>query len=404
MLRTAKSPLVIIGKGAAYARAESKINQLVNQAQIPFLPTPMGKGVVPDSNPLNVSSARSAALKSADVVLVLGARLNWILHFGEPPKWSPKAKIIQVDLCAEEIGRNAGSAELGIIGDIDLVVGQLLTSLSNWKYAPSPPEGRFPAILAESAKKNEEKAQKAELSPTPRNSPLKFQRAFHIIKTALNAMSPFEEGNIVYVSEGANTMDISRSAFPLNHPRQRLDAGTYATMGVGLGYIIAAHEAYNTVPLSAGTKPKKIVALEGDSAFGFSAMEIETMARYRIPALIFVMNNSGIYHGDSASESSWRKLQDQTVANDTKTDGQDGPNKGLRSTSLLYETRYEQLATMCGGKGYFVRTEEELENATREGFKNDCVTVINVVVEPGIGQKIGFAWQNNVKHEGQAKL
>lgn len=405
LLRSARSPLVVVGKGAAYARAESKINQLVQTTQIPFLPTPMGKGVVPDSHPLNTSSARSAALKNADVVLVLGARLNWILHFGEPPKWASDAKIIQVDICAEEIGRNAGSAELGIIGDIDLVVGQLLTSLSSWRYAPSPPSGRFPALLAESAKKNEDKAQKAAFTQTPRNKPMTFQRAYQVMKSALNTLSPFEEGNIVYVSEGANTMDISRSAFPLNHPRQRLDAGTYATMGVGMGYAIAAHEAYNTLPLSAGSKPKKIVALEGDSAFGFSAMEIETMARYRIPALIFVMNNSGIYHGDSSSEGAWRTLQDQTAAYDTKPDGQDGRSKGLRSTSLLYETRYEQMATMCGGKGYFVRTEDELDAATREGFKNDCVTVVNVVVEPGIGQQIGFAWQQQqVKKEGQAKL
>lgn len=401
MLKAARAPLLIIGKGAAYARAEDKIRKLVSQTQIPFLPTPMGKGVVPDSHPLNVSSARSTALKHADVVLVLGARLNWILHFGEPPKWSPKAKIIQVDICAEEIGRNAGAAELGIIGDIDLVVEQLLVSLSNWRYASSAVPSRYLSLLAESAKKNEAKAQSAAFTRTPKNLPLTYQRAFQIIKTTLNSLSPFEDGNVVYVSEGANTMDISRSVFPLDHPRQRLDAGTYATMGVGMGYIIAAHEAYNSFPASTGNKPKKIVALEGDSAFGFSAMEIETMARYRIPALIFVVNNSGIYHGDSTSESSWKQLQAQTAANDTKSDGRDD-KKGLRSTSLLYETRYEQFGPMCGGKGYFVRSEEELETATREGFLNDTVSVVNVIVEPGIGKTIGFAWQGN--HEGQAKL
>lgn len=391
LLRTARSPLLIIGKGAAYARAETGICRLVEQTQIPFLPTPMGKGVVPDSHPLNASSARSAALKHADVVLVLGARLNWILHFGEPPKWSPRAKIIQVDICAEEIGRNAGTAELGIIGDIGLVVDQLLTSLSDWRYAPSFIDGQFPSRLAESAKKNEAKAQKAALLPTPKGSPLTYQRAFHVIKTTLNSLTPFEEGNIVYISEGANTMDISRSAFPLNHPRQRLDAGTYATMGVGMGYIVAAHEAYNALP-QPNQPPKKIVALEGDSAFGFSAMEIETMARYRIPALIFVVNNSGIYHGDSTSQDSWTALQDQTISNDTRSE--DG-KKGLRSTSLLYEMRYEMLANMCGGKGFFVRNEQELEVATREGFQSDTVTVVNVIVEPGIGKKIGFAWQGN---------
>jgi 2-hydroxyacyl-CoA lyase 1 len=399
LLKKARSPLLIVGKGAAYARAESGINRLVEQTQIPFLPTPMGKGVVPDSHPLNASSARSTALKHADVVLVLGARLNWILHFGEPPKWSPKAKIIQVDICAEEIGRNAGTAELGILGDIDLVVDQLLSSLSDWRYAPSPPEGRFPSLLAASAKKNETKAQKAALLPTPQNSFLTYQRAYHIIKSTLNALTPFEEGNIVYVSEGANTMDISRSIFPLNHPRQRLDAGTYATMGVGMGYIIAAHEAYNA-STTGSSKSKKIIALEGDSAFGFSAMEIETLARYRIPALIYVINNSGIYHGDTTTEDAWKTLQDQTASNDTTSE--DG-KKGLRSTSLLYETRYEMLATMCGGKGYFVRNEQELEVATREGYLSDTVTVVNVIVEPRIGKKIGFAWQGN-HQDGQAKL
>ncbi|KAL4872280.1 hypothetical protein BDV12DRAFT_183225 [Aspergillus spectabilis] len=402
LLKTAKAPLLIVGKGAAYARAESGIRQLVDQTKIPFLPTPMGKGVVPDSHPLNASSARSAALKHADVVLVLGARLNWILHYGEPPKWSPKAKIIQVDISAEELGRNAANSELGILGDLALVVDQFTSSLSNWRYSPS---SHFPTLLAESGKKNEDKAQKAALKQTTPDTPLTYQRAYHIIKTALNSLTPPEEGNIVYVSEGANTMDISRSIFPLYHPRQRLDAGTYATMGVGLGYIVAAHEAFNAIPESDGMpKPKKIVAFEGDSAFGFSAMEIETLARYRIPALIFVVNNSGIYHGDSTSENDWKTLQDQTVSNDTKSDDY---KKGLRSTSLLYETRYELLATMCGGKGYFVRNEEELERATREGFQSDTVTVVNVIVEPGIGKEIGFAWQNQPKggqEGGKAKL
>jgi len=412
LLKSAKAPLLVVGKGAAYARAEVGIRKLVEHTQVPFLPTPMGKGVIPDSHPLNVSSARSAALKHADVALVLGARLNWILHFGAPPKWSPKAKIIQVDICAEEIGRNAGTAELGIVGDIDLVVEQLQHALANWQYTPSPLSAGgqpFTALLAESAKKNEAKAQKAALLTTPASSPLTYQRAYHIIKSTLNTLTPPEDGDVVYVSEGANTMDISRSVFPLYHPRQRLDAGTYATMGVGLGYIIAAHEAFNAsaspgTTLSAAVKPKKIIALEGDSAFGFSAMEIETMARYRIPALIFVMNNSGIYHGDSTSEDSWKSLQNQTVTSDTKVSRpEEEGKKGLRSTSLLYETRYEQLATMCGGKGYFARTEEELEKATREGFLSDSVTVVNVVIEPGIGKKIGFAWQGD-SNKQEAKL
>lgn len=418
LLRSARAPLVVIGKGAAYARAESSIRKLIDTTGIPFLPTPMGKGVVADSHSLNTSSARSAALKHADVVVLLGARLNWILHFGEPPKWSPSVKIVQVDIHAEEIGRNAGNAELGIVGDIGLVVEQLLSSLANWRYQPTITTATnaadsYPSVLAASASKNEESSMKKALSPTPSNDFLTFQRAFHIIKTTLHNLSTPDHGDIVYVSEGANTMDISRSAFPLQHPRQRLDAGTYATMGVGLGYVVAAHASYNLSSSdTTNTKPKKIVALEGDSAFGFSAMEVETLARHRIPALIFVMNNSGVYHGDTKTGDAWRTLQQETILNQTKSESleekkKEKKEKGLRSTSLLYETRYEHLAAMCGGKGYFVRTEKELEKATWEGFlENEKVTIVNVIVEPGIGQSIQFGWQASASKgkKNEAKL
>ena len=408
LLRSARAPLIVIGKGSAYARAENAIHQLVDKTRIPFLPTPMGKGVVPDSHPLNTSSARSVALKNADVVLVLGARLNWILHFGEPPRWSGSVKIAQVDCHPEEIGRNAGNPSSGIVGDVGLVVEQLLSQLSDWHYQPAPsPSGSgpksYPSLLAESASQNESKSQQMALQPTAPGKPLTYQRAFHIIKSTLNSLSPPEKGDIVYVSEGANTMDISRSIFALQHPRQRLDAGTYATMGVGLGYVIAAHAAYNLPGSTATTqqKSKKIVALEGDSAFGFSAMEVETLARQRIPALIFVVNNSGIYHGDTNTEDEWRALQRDTVSSQTSS------KKGLRSTSLTYETRYEYMANMCGGKGFFVRTEQELEHATRQGMlENDTFTVVNVVVEPGIGRSIQFGWQaaKDKGTEKEAKL
>ena len=212
----------------------------------------------------------------------------------------------------------------------------------------------------------------------------------------------------MYVSEGANTMDISRSAFPLSKPRQRLDAGTYATMGVGMGYCVAAHAAYNWPE-----RTKKIVALEGDSAIGFSAMEIETMARQGMDVLIFVMNNSGVYHGDSESGEEWHRMRGQSLMGDTVVDLADeevieerrttgrGNKKGLRSTSLWYETRYEMLAEMVGGKGYFVRTEEELETAAREGFlEREKVVLVNVVVEPGLGKTISFAWQQAKERHG----
>ena len=383
LIKSAKAPLVVIGKGAAYARAEEVIRKLIDQTNLPFLPTPMGKGVVTDSHPSNTASARSTALKEADVVLLLGARLNWILHFGEAPKWSPAAQFIQVDTSAKEIGRNSGNAELGMIGDIGIVIAQLISALGSWSYPHT--DSHYLQLLSSARSKNEATAtSKASTSRIP----MTYAYAFSIIQRTLHDLSPPDNGGIVYVSEGANTMDISRSMFPVSYPRLRLDAGTYATMGVGLGYAIAAHEAYNgsaTEGQSGPAKRKKIVALEGDSAFGFSAMEVETMVRYGMDILIFVMNNGGVYHGDSDDAESWLKMQARTMAGESQG--------GLRSTSLGWEVGYEKLAEACGGAGFVARTPEELEKATREGFVEKRATIVNVIIEAGQGGKLEFGWQ-----------
>ncbi|TVY42150.1 2-hydroxyacyl-CoA lyase [Lachnellula occidentalis] len=387
LLRSAKAPLVIVGKGAAYSQAEAAIRKLIDQTKIPFLPTPMGKGVLPDSHPSNTATARSTALKGADVVLILGARLNWILHFGEDPKWNPDVKIIQVDISAEELGKNNGDPALGVIGDVKAVTTQLTEALGKWEYNVS---SEYVKALKASAAKNESKAAKAAKVD---RSPMTYARTFNVIKETLDTLSPPEDGGVVYVSEGANTMDISRSAFPVEHPRLRLDAGTHATMGVGLGYAIAAHCAYNLPSPEATSGPKKshkkVVCLEGDSAFGFSLAEVETMARYRMDILIFVINNGGVYHGDSEDSDAWLQLQNNTI--EGKSQG------GLRSSSLGWEVGYEKVAEMCGGKGYLVRTPEELVRATEEGFKASVPVVVNVIIEAGQAQKLEFAWQSNSK-------
>jgi len=379
LLKSAKAPLVIVGKGAAYSQAEAAIRKLIDQSKIPFLPTPMGKGVLPDSHPSNTATARSAALKGADVVLVLGARLNWILHFGEDPKWNPDVKIIQIDISAEELGKNSGDAALGVIGDIKVVTTQLTRALRGWQYNTSSSE--YVKSLKASAAKNEAKAAKAAKAD---KSPMTYARTFDVIKETLDKLSPPEDGGVVYVSEGANTMDISRSAFPVEHPRLRLDAGTYATMGVGLGYAIAAHCAYNFPDPEVASGPKaghkKVVCLEGDSAFGFSLAEVETMARYRMDVLIFVINNGGVYHGDSDDSDSWLQLQNNTI--------EGKGHAGLRSSSLGWEVGYEKVAEMCGGKGFLVRTPEELAKATEEGFKALVPAVVNVIIEAGQAQKL----------------
>jgi thiamine pyrophosphate-dependent acetolactate synthase large subunit-like protein len=473
-LMSAKSPLVVVGKGAAYGRAEGPIRELVERTRIPFLPTPMGKGILPDSSPLNISAARSTALKQADVVLLLGARLNWILSFGLPPKWAPNVKIIQVDLSADELGKNGHDPSLSLLGDVGLVCEQLLQALSGgWQYDTAQ-QGEYWQKLKETKARNEAKARKKAES---NKVPMTYEHAFQVIKKEVDRLSPQENGDVVYVSEGANAMDISRSIFTMEYPRTRLDAGTYATMGVGLGYAIAAYAAYNypspegnigigiehgpgasmngggtrggataqatpyagAAGVNTGNKPadgkveggataqptpyggasgtstsptsktegkvtagasvqptpyggasgtsvsspsqrkKKIVAIEGDSAFGFSMAEVETMIRYRMPILIFIINNSGLYRGDADSRSDWTKLQDMSVKGTPASPG------GLSATGLGFETEYQKIAELGGdGKawGSVARTPEELSAAVRKGWAvEEGPVVVNVLVD-----------------------
>ena len=351
----------------------------MSRTGLPFVPTPMGKGVVPDSDINNVSAARSTALRECDVALVLGARLNWILSFGLPPKWKADVKIIQVDILADELGKNGGSPTLSLVGDVGLVVDQIVSALGSWRWQQQ--SSPFYKTLQASKAKNEEKAAKKAANS---KMPMTYEHVFDIIKGTLNSLSNPKNSDIIYVSEGANAMDISRSIFPMEHPRTRLDAGTYATMGVGLGYAIAAYAAYNfpnPEGLAGGSGRKKIVAIEGDSAFGFSGMEVETMGRYEMDILIFIMNNSGLYRGDTDTAEQWKERQKHTIAGTTGGVTKDGRGHGLSAMSLGWETSYEKLAELSGGIGIVARTPEELKAATIKGFKAKVPVVVNIITE-----------------------
>ncbi|KAL0087970.1 thiamine pyrophosphate enzyme, N-terminal TPP binding domain-containing protein [Phycomyces blakesleeanus] len=356
ILCNAKQPLIVFGKGAAYARAEDELAALVEQTKFPFLPTPMAKGLLSDEHPLCVAAARSKALHEADVVLLVGARLNWILHYGQSPKWSDSVRFIHIDISAEELGNN-GADTLPLLGDIKLILKQLLAQ------RPLPqlqPGNSFVKGLVAKVSQNVEKTRLASLEGDD-TSILKYRTAFKVIKDIL------PERNIVYVSEGANTMDIARSFFDVHEPRHRLDAGTGATMGVGMGYAIAAQAYYRN---------ERVVSIVGDSAFGFSAMELETAIRVKLPLIVIVINNNGIYHG----------LEDDDYAESKK-------NNCLPPTALSPETRYELLSVACGGKGWMVKNRVELATALKEALAaKDETCVINVLIAPGGRQKLEFGW------------
>jgi len=370
LLRTAKNPLVIVGKGAAYAQAEGNIQALINETGLPFLPTPMGKGVLPDSHALCVAPARSKALKEADVVLLLGARLNWMLHFGTTPRFNPNVKFIQVDIEPTEF-HNSTPIAVPLSGHLDAVTKQILEEAKkeNVKYDTNSP---WLAQLREKIEANK-KSLKGLVANT--KTPLNYYAAYGKIQEFLTP-------DMVIVNEGANTMDIGRSMIPNQYPRHRLDAATFGTMGVGFGFATAA-----ALWCQEFAPHKRVVNVQGDSAFGFSALDYETMCRYKLPVINIIINNNGIYGG-----------VDKAMFDDITNSGQH-LGISIPPSSLIPDARYEKIAKMFGGKGYFATTAPEIESAMKAALKEkDQPSVINIMIDPGADRRAQeFSWLSRSK-------
>lgn len=340
VLRGAERPLVIIGKGAAYSRAEAEIRAFIEATRIPFLSSPMGKGVVDDEHALSVAPARGLALQDADVVVLLGARLNWIMHFGLPPRFDARVKTIQVDLHGEEIGRNV-PAEVGLVGDIKAVVGQLNRALEAEPYTFAA-DAPWRKALGDKVAENKIFVQNMMNDDAV---PMGYYRVLREIRE----QAP--PGTIIQ-AEGANTMDISRSVLMHSEPRERLDAATFGTMGVGLAQAIAAQVVH---------PDRKVICIEGDSAFGFSGMEVETACRYRLPIVFVIINNNGIGMG-------FEEL----------------PADRFQSPASAYtiEAGYETMIEGFGGTGYSVRTPAELSTSLKQALGDSMPSIINVHIDP----------------------
>ncbi|KAM7524244.1 hypothetical protein LguiA_014146 [Lonicera macranthoides] len=361
LLRQAERPLIVFGKGAAIARSETQLKKLVESTGIPFLPTPMGKGLLPDSHELAATAARSLAIGKCDVALVVGARLNWLLHFGEPPKWSKDVKFILIDISNEEI--ELRKPHLGLVGDATRVLESLNKEIKDDPFCL----GKTHPWVESISKKAKENVSKMEAQLAKDVVPFNFLTPMRIIRDAIVGLgSPAP----ILVSEGANTMDVGRAVLVQTEPRTRLDAGTWGTMGVGLGYCIAAAVA---------SPDRLVVAVEGDSGFGFSAMEVETLVRYQLPVVVIVFNNGGVYGGD-------RRSQEEIT----------GPYKeDPAPTSFVPGAAYHVLIEAFGGKGYLVGTPDELKSALAESFSARKPAVINVTIDPYAGAESGRMQHKN---------
>ena len=346
VLANAERPLIILGKGAAYAQADADIRAFVEATGIPFLPMSMAKGLLPDDHPQSTAAARSHALAHADVVMLIGARLNWLLGHGKSPQWSPTAQFVQLDIVPTEMDSNRAIAA-PVVGDIASSISALLGMLEPGRVRPRS------AWLDELAQQKQHNAKRmaAHLAANP--DPMDFYSALGAIKDVLA-----DQPKVYLVNEGANTLDIARNVIDMRMPRQRLDCGTWGVMGVGMGYAIGA----------AVVSGRPVVAIEGDSAFGFNGMEIETICRYHLPIVTVIFNNGGIYRGDDLNRSG----------------GADPA-----PTVLMKNARYDKLIEAFGGVGYHAVDPQGLAKALTEALASREPALIDCAIDPTAGTESG---------------
>ena len=345
-LKNAERPLVILGKGAAYAQADDAIRTFIEKTGIPFLPMSMAKGILPDTHPQCAGAARSLVLKESDVVMLIGARLNWLLSQGKGKPWGGRKKFIQIDIEPKEMDSNVEIAA-PLVGDIGSCVSALLDGMDS-KWAAPAEDVWIDAV------KTKRETNIARMAPRLANNnfPMDFHGALGVLRTVIK-----ERPDAILVNEGANTLDLARGIIDMYNPRKRLDVGTWGVMGIGMGFAIAA----------AVETGKPVLAIEGDSAFGFSGMEIETICRYNLPVCIVVFNNSGIYRGTDTNELS----------------------SDPAWTRFVSDSRYDRMMEAFGGVGVHATTPDELKSAVDTAMDSGKPTLINAAIDPAAGSESG---------------
>jgi oxalyl-CoA decarboxylase len=348
LLKNAKRPLIILGKGAAYAQADADIRALVEKSGIPYLPMSMAKGLLPDTHAQSAAAARSLALQKSDVVMMIGARLNWLLSHGKGKTWGPphSKQFIQIDIEAKEMDSNVEIAA-PVVGDIGSCVSALLKAMGDkWKAPPA----EWTSEIKEKVESNVER-----MAPRLQNNnvPMDYHGALGALRRIIK-----DRPDTVLVNEGANTLDFARSIIDIYQPRKRLDVGTWGIMGIGMGFSVAA-------AIETG---KSVLAVEGDSAFGFSGMELETICRYNLPVCVVVFNNNGIYRGTDVNP----------------TGGAD-----VAPTVFVKDVRYEKMMEAFGGIGVYATSPDELTRAVTEALGSGKPTLVNAVIDEKAGTESG---------------
>ena len=345
LLRRAERPILIIGKGVRWSEPTEELRQLVESLGLPFLTSPMGRGFLPDDHPLNFAAARSTMMRDADVVLVVGSRLNWVFGFGR--QFRTDAKIIHIDIEPEEIGANRG-VEVGIVGDAKAVLQQLLAELAGHTtgLAAQAAAGPWLAALREQVEKNA-----TALAPLLEyaGTPIRTHRLLREVRDVFPR-------DTIYSVDGQLTLAAGRQVLLSYTPASRFNSGANGCMGVGVPFAIGAKLARPEVP---------VVSINGDCAFGFNAMELETAVRCKLPIVFIVNNNSGIVASNLEARMGLPEGYTERVA------------------TYVPDIRYDKILEAFGGHTAHVTDPEDIRPALERAYQATragqvaCVNVIS---------------------------
>ncbi len=331
-LARAERPLLVSGSGVIWSRASGEMQALVEKIGIPFYTTPQGRGVVPDDHPYSYLAMRSTAFRDADLIVILGTRMNYIIGHAAPPRFSATATIARIDIDPEEMATPARTVDIPIVGDCRMVLEQLITGIGNRITPETYRSWRETLGQGEAAKRASAGANRPQENGE-----------IHPVRL-LEEIRDFARRDAILCVDGQETLNFGRQTMPTFVPGHRLNSGPFGTMGVGLPFGIGAKIA----------KPDtQVIVVHGDGSFGLNAMELDTAARHHVPILVVISLNGG-----------WTA----------------DPKREKPGRDLGY-TRFDRIAEALGCHGEYVERAEEIRPALeRAQHKVDegMVALVNV--------------------------
>lgn len=340
LLGKAQKPLLVAGQGVWRAKAARELLDFVEAIKIPVWLTHNGRGLIPAGHPFYFPAARSFALKNADVILVIGARFNYVLAYGRPPRFNEHAKVIQVDIDPQQIGHNR-DVEVGIIGDAQVVLRQLLQAFEGSLETSRQNISTWIQTLQE-----KDRAARQSLEPALNSEAIPI----HPLRLC-KEIRDFVQRDATLVVDGGDILSFARISLESYEPGYWLDAGTFGCLGQGLPFALAAKLA----------RPyQQVLLLVGDGSFGFHAMEMDTAVRHNLPLVVVVSNNAAWAIEKYNQQVEFKR----TVATD------------------LRDTHYEEMVKALGGYGVYVEKPEELRPALERAFASGLPACINVKTDP----------------------